>query len=135
MKWRMCLFLLRIYFYLFSPQRTGSLKSCIKPPQSYLKSQKIEIKFNGVFINFAKFTGNMDLCSSISFIKFIFFMFFFRSILIFPLKILYCIYIVVLISEAYSEPCQLSKMEFFAKIFNGLKLLTVFAKISILDIW
>ena len=45
-KWRMCLFLLRIYFYLFFPQRTGSLKSCIKQPQSYLKSQKIEIKFN-----------------------------------------------------------------------------------------
>ena len=64
-----------------------------------------------------------------------FFHVFFRSILIFPLKILYCIYIVVLISEAYSEPYQISKMEFFAKIFNGLKLLTVFAKISILDIW
>ena len=35
-------------------------------------------------------------------------------------------------SEAYSEPCQTSKMERFLKIFNGL---TIFAKHSILDIW
>ena len=57
------------------------------------------------------------------------------SVLIFPLKILYCIYIVVLILEAYSEPCQVSKMEFSVKIVNNLKLLTIFAKNSILDIW
>ena len=37
------------------------------------------------------------------------------------LKILYCTYI-VLISEVYSEPYQTSKMEFFSKIVNGLKL-------------
>ena len=44
-------------------------------------------------------------------------------------------YIVVLILEAYSEPCQVSKMEFSVKIVNNLKLLTIFAKNSILDIW
>ena len=38
-------------------------------------------------------------------------------------------------SEAYSEPCQTSKMKCFAKIINGLKLLTIFAKRSILDVW
>ena len=47
--------------------------------------------------------------------------------------------------EAYSEPCQTSKMERFAKIFNGWKPFaekvkgwrpsTIFAKISILDAW
>ena len=35
--------------------------------------------------------------------------------------------------EAYSESCQTSKMECFAKIVNGYKLLTVFAKHSISD--
>ena len=34
------------------------------------------------------------------------------SVLIFPLKIWCFVYIVVLISEAYSQPCQTSKMEF-----------------------
>ena len=34
----------------------------------------------------------------------------------------------------YSEPCQTSKMELFAKIVNG-KLLTPFAKGFILDVW
>ena len=36
--------------------------------------------------------------------------------------------------EAYSEPSGTSKMEFFAKIVNGWKPLTIFAKSSILDI-
>ena len=35
----------------------------------------------------------------------------------------------------YSEPYQKSKMVRFAKIVNGLKLLTIFAKSSILDVW
>ena len=39
----MRLFLLRIYFYFF--QRTDSLECCVQQPQSYLKNQKIEIKF------------------------------------------------------------------------------------------
>ena len=44
-----------------------------------------------------------------------------RSVLTFPLKNLYCICLVVMISEAYSELCQTSKMEFFTKTVNGLK--------------
>ena len=36
--------------------------------------------------------------------------------------------------EAYSEPCQLSKMERFAKIVDGFYLLTISAKRSILDV-
>ena len=35
----------------------------------------------------------------------------------------------------YSEPCKSFKIETFAKIVNGLKLLIVFAKILILDDW
>ena len=46
---------------------------------------------------------------------------FFRNVLVFPLGILHCIYIAVLLSEEYSEPCQTSKMDFFVKIVNGLK--------------
>ena len=38
-------------------------------------------------------------------------------------------------SEAYSEPSQTSKMEFFAKIVNGFQLLTISAKRSIVDVW
>ena len=38
-------------------------------------------------------------------------------------------------SEAYSEPCQTSKMEVFTKIVNGFSFLTIFAKSSILDVW
>ena len=34
-------------------------------------------------------------------------------------------------AKAYSELTQISKMKFFAKIFNGQKSLTIFAKISI----
>ena len=37
-------------------------------------------------------------------------------------------------AEAYLEPCQISKMETFAKIVNGLKPKIVFAKYSILDV-
>ena len=60
---------------------------------------------------------------------------FFRSILICLLKLLYFIYIVMLISETYSEPCETSKVELFAKIVNGLESLTIFVKNSILGIW
>ena len=43
----MCLSLLRVYFYfIFYFQLTDSLEPCVKQPQSFLKSQKIEIKFN-----------------------------------------------------------------------------------------
>ena len=52
-----------------------------------------------------------------------------------PFEILNCIYIVVFKSDAYSEPYHTSKMEFFAKIVNGLKPLAIFAKIFIADIW
>ena len=37
--------------------------------------------------------------------------------------------------EAYSEPCQISKMECFSKIVKGCLSLTIFAKCSILDVW
>ena len=37
--------------------------------------------------------------------------------------------------EAYTEPCQTSRIELFAKRVNGLKPLTIFAKSSILDVW
>ena len=36
---------------------------------------------------------------------------------------------------SYSEPCQTSKMERFAKTVDGLKPLTIFTKHSILDVW
>ena len=36
--------------------------------------------------------------------------------------------------DAYSEPCQTSKTERFAKIVNGLKSLTILAICSILDV-
>ena len=35
----------------------------------------------------------------------------------------------------YSEPCQTPKIELFVKIVSGWKLLTIFAKSFILDIW
>ena len=54
----MRLFLLRIYFYFF--QRTGFLKSCIKQPQSYLKSQKMEIKFNLEILFYTVFIGKLQ---------------------------------------------------------------------------
>ena len=37
-------------------------------------------------------------------------------------------------TEAYSEPFQISKMEHFAKLVNGSKLITIFAKRSLLDL-
>ena len=37
-------------------------------------------------------------------------------------------------SEAYSEPCQISKIVRFAKIVNSFQSLTIFAKRSILDV-
>lgn len=36
--------------------------------------------------------------------------------------------------ETYSEPCQTSNMERFAKVVNNVKLLTIFAKHSTLDV-
>ena len=36
---------------------------------------------------------------------------------------------------AYSEPRQISKMNFFAKTVNVFQLLTFFAKSSVLDVW
>ena len=38
-------------------------------------------------------------------------------------------------SEAYSEPCQISKIEAFAQIVNGFQFLTILAKSSILNVW
>ena len=37
--------------------------------------------------------------------------------------------------EAYSEPCQTSKMDCFVKIVISLNLLTFFVRHSILDVW
>ena len=39
------------------------------------------------------------------------------------------------IPEAYSEACQISKTERFAKIVNGEKPISILAKRSILDVW
>ena len=36
--------------------------------------------------------------------------------------------------ETYSKACQTSKIEHFAKIFNGFKPFIIFAKPSILDV-
>ena len=41
--------------------------------------------------------------------------------------------IILATAETYSEPSQTSKMEFFAKIINSWKPLTIFAKCFILD--
>ena len=38
-------------------------------------------------------------------------------------------------SETYSGYCQISKMECLEKVVNGFELLTIFAKLSILDVW
>ena len=37
--------------------------------------------------------------------------------------------------ETYSEPCQISKMQCFAKIVDGFYPLTIFLKHSFLDVW
>ena len=54
----MRLFVFRIYFYFF--QRTDSLKSYIKQPQSYLKCPKIEIKFNLEILFYTVFLGKLQ---------------------------------------------------------------------------
>ena len=38
-------------------------------------------------------------------------------------------------SEAYSELCQTSKVESFAKIVNGFKKITIFKRNSVLEIF
>ena len=38
-------------------------------------------------------------------------------------------------TEAYSEPCQTFDQELLAEIVNFWRLLVIFAKISILDVW
>ena len=38
-------------------------------------------------------------------------------------------------AEAHSEPCQTSKIKLQAKICNILKLFTIFAKCSVVDVW
>ena len=52
------LLFLRIYFYFF--QQTDSLKSCIKQPQSFLKSQKIEIRLNLEILFYTVFIGKLQ---------------------------------------------------------------------------
>ena len=37
-------------------------------------------------------------------------------------------------TKAYSKSCQTSIMEFFAKTINVFKLLTIFEKVSIIDV-
>ena len=39
-----------------------------------------------------------------------------------------------LLSEAYSEPSQISKMEVFCENSTGFKMSNIFAKVSILDV-
>ena len=39
------------------------------------------------------------------------------------------------VKDAYSEPRQTSKVEYFANIVNGLSLFTFFAERSILDVY
>ena len=40
----------------------------------------------------------------------------------------------IMITEAYSEPCQISKMELFTKVVNSFHPLTIFAKRCVLDV-
>ena len=40
-----------------------------------------------------------------------------------------------MVTEAYSEPCQASKMKRFAKIVHSFQSWTIFAKHSVLDFW
>ena len=53
------------------------------------------------------------------------------------LSLLFNLYstIKVLSTEAYSEACQTSKVELFAKLVTGFQPLNVFRKCSILDVW
>ena len=39
------------------------------------------------------------------------------------------------ISETYSQPCETSKRECFAKVVNGLQLLTLFTEHAMSDVW
>ena len=41
----------------------------------------------------------------------------------------------VMLPEVYSEPYEISKMVWFARIISGKKPFTIFAKLSILDAW
>ena len=41
----------------------------------------------------------------------------------------------LMLTEAYSEPCQTSKMELFEKKVNSFQPLTIFARILFLDVW
>ena len=38
-------------------------------------------------------------------------------------------------AEAYSEPCQISKVELFSKILGDFQSLTISAKSCVLDLW
>ena len=38
-------------------------------------------------------------------------------------------------TKPYSEPCQTTKMGFFAELINGFKPLIIFPKICIFDVW
>ena len=104
--------------FLFFPQRIDSLKG-----------QKIKISFNLEILFDTVSIGKLQELISLKMFRHFFhrnnfFSVFFRRVLIFSLKTLYCIYIVVLISEAYSETYQTSNLEFFfAKIVNSLKML------------
>ena len=43
--------------------------------------------------------------------------------------------VILAIAESYSELYQASKMDFFTKTIKSFQLLTIFAKIFILDFW
>ena len=58
-------------------------------------------------------------------------MYLFCCIFIFRIRF---IIIIIQYAEAYSEPSQISKMEPFVKIVNGVVSLTIFSKSSILDV-
>ena len=48
----------------------------------------------------------------------------------------YCILITNFLTwQPYSQPCQISKTELFLKIVNVWRLLVIFARSSILDVW
>ena len=48
------------HLFPFFFQRTDSLKSCLKQPQSYLKRQKIEIKVNLEILFYTVFIGKLE---------------------------------------------------------------------------
>ena len=52
--------------HFFFLQQTDSLKSCIKQSQSYLKSQKIEIKSNLEILFYTVFVGKLQATKVIS---------------------------------------------------------------------